>query len=51
MDLRPIRTDRDRRAALAAAGYNFGLLLRWLKALLHALFRALLALHSTPQAA
>jgi hypothetical protein len=30
-------------AALAAAGYNFGLLLRWLERVLCALLRALLA--------
>jgi hypothetical protein len=36
--------DGDRiNAVLAAAGYNFGLLLRWLKALLRALIQALLA--------
>ena len=35
--------DGDRtNAALAAAGYNFSLLLRWLKRLLHSLIRALL---------
>src|SRR5215472_2956131 len=36
--------DGDRiNAVLAAAGYNFGLLLRWLERLLRALIRALLA--------
>jgi IS5 family transposase len=36
--------DGDRiNAVLAAAGYNFGLLLRWLESLLRALIRALLA--------
>ena len=36
--------DGDRsNAVLAAAGYNFSLLLRWLRRLLHALIRALLA--------
>ena len=36
--------DGDRaNAVLAAAGYNFRLLLRWLEALLRALFAALLA--------
>ena len=36
--------DGDRiNAVLAAAGYNFGLLLRWLERLLRALMRMLLA--------
>ena len=36
--------DGDRiNAVLAAAGYNFGLLLRWLERLLRALLRMLLA--------
>ena len=36
--------DGDRsNAVLAAAGYNFSLLLRWLEMLLHALIQALLA--------
>jgi IS5 family transposase len=36
--------DGDRiNAVLAAAGYNFGLLLRWLKRLLRALFAAVIA--------
>jgi len=40
--------DGDRiNAVLAAAGYNFGLLLRWLAELLRALIRALA--HSAPQ--
>jgi transposase, IS5 family len=38
-------------AVLAAAGYNFALLLRWLAALLRALFQALLASSRTPQMA
>ena len=37
-------SDGDRiNAVLAAAGYNFGLLLRWLARLLRALFQALAA--------
>ena len=37
--------DGDRiNAVLAAAGYNFGLLLRWLQRLLRALLRMLLAI-------
>ena len=36
-------------AVLAAAGYNFSLLLRWLKRLLRALIRILLATPATPQ--
>jgi IS5 family transposase len=38
-------------AVLAAAGYNFGLLLRWFAALLRALFKALFAARLTPQTA
>jgi len=36
---------------LAAAGYNFRLLLRWLAELLRAVFQALLASRFTPQMA
>ena len=36
-------------AVLAAAGYNFGLLLRWLAALLRALIRLLAWLAPQPQ--
>ena len=36
-------------AVLAAAGYNFGLLLRWLARLLRALVQALLATPPRPQ--
>jgi transposase, IS5 family len=44
--------DGDRaNAVLAAAGYNFRLLLRWLEALLRVLFAAILAARSKPQAA
>jgi IS5 family transposase len=44
--------DGDRiNAVLAAAGYNFGLLLRWLAALLRVVFRALLASRRTAQIA
>ena len=44
--------DGDRaNAVLAAAGYNFSLLLRWLARLLRALFRTLLAARSNPQPA
>jgi IS5 family transposase len=44
--------DGDRiNAVLAAAGYNFGLLLRWLAALLCALIAALLASTPKPQIA
>jgi len=44
--------DGDRiNAVLAAAGYNFSLLLRWLERLLRALIRALLALTLRLQAA
>jgi IS5 family transposase len=40
----PAKAGGDRiNAVLAAAGYNFGLLLRWLESLLRALIRALLA--------
>jgi IS5 family transposase len=38
-------------AVLAAAGYNFRLLLRWLEALLHALLMALLRAPLAAQAA
>jgi IS5 family transposase len=38
-------------AVLAAAGYNFGLLLRWLARLLRALFQALLLAPASPQSA
>ncbi len=38
-------------AVLAAAGYNFGLLLRWLAEFLRALIRRLLETTSTPQIA
>jgi transposase, IS5 family len=42
--------DGDRaNAVLAAAGYNFGLLLRWLARLLRALFQALLETAPVPQ--
>lgn len=42
--------DGDRiNAVLAAAGYNFGLLLRWLERLLRALRRMLLASPAPPQ--
>ena len=42
--------DGDRiNAVLAAAGYNFSLLLRWLEALLRAIFRALLERDLAPQ--
>jgi hypothetical protein len=42
--------DGDRiNAVLAAAGYNFGLLLRWLERLLHALIRLLLAASAPAQ--
>jgi IS5 family transposase len=44
--------DGDRaNAVLAAAGYNFGLLLRWFKALLRALITALLRAGNMPQTA
>lgn len=44
--------DGDRiNAVLAAAGHNFGLLLRWLAALLRALFQALLAARFSAQIA
>ena len=44
--------DGDRaNAVLAAAGYNFSLLVRWFKALLPALFRTLLRTASSPQIA
>ena len=44
--------DGDRaNAILAAAGYNFGLLLRWFKALLCALIQKLLRTDPTPQSA
>ena len=44
--------DGDRaNAVLAAAGYNFGLLLRWLGRLLRALFRTLLAVPWSAQSA
>ncbi len=44
--------DGDRsNAVLAAAGYNFSLLLRWLARLLRALIRALLTACPTPQPA
>ena len=44
--------DGDRaNAVLAAAGYNFSLLLRWFEALLHALIAALLRTRVTPQTA
>jgi IS5 family transposase len=44
--------DGDRiNAVLAAAGYNFSLLLRWLASLLRALFRTLLAARASPQPA
>src|SRR5207237_10805955 len=44
--------DGDRiNAVLAAAGYNFGLLLRWLARLLRALFQALFTAVSDPQPA
>ena len=44
--------DGDRaNAVLAAAGYNFSLLLRWLARLLRALLRALLAARPSPQPA
>ena len=44
--------DGDRaNAVLAAAGYNFALLLRWLRRLLRALFRALLLAASHPKIA
>ncbi len=44
--------DGDRaNAVLAAAGYNFGLLLRWFEALLRALIAALLRAPFTPQPA
>ena len=38
-------------AVLAAAGYNFGLLLRWLAGLLRALLQALFTALSDPQPA
>ena len=38
-------------AVLAAAGYNFSLLLRWFAALLRALFLALLRKDPAPQTA
>jgi transposase, IS5 family len=42
--------DGDRtNAVLAAAGYNFSLLLRWLERLLRALIRMLLATPAPPQ--
>ena len=42
--------DGDRaNAVLAAAGYNFGLLLRWFEALLRALIQALLKAHNSDQ--
>ncbi len=42
--------DGDRaNAVLAAAGYNFRLLVRWFEALLRALFQALLKAAATPQ--
>ncbi len=42
--------DGDRaNAALAAAGYNFSLLLRWFAALLRALIQAMLRAALTPQ--
>jgi IS5 family transposase len=42
--------DGDRiNAVLAAVGFNFGLLLRWLAALLRALFRALSHARPMPQ--
>jgi IS5 family transposase len=44
--------DGDRiNAVLAAAGFNFSLLLRWLAELLRALIRALTDTASTPQIA
>ena len=44
--------DGDRaNAVLAAAGYNFSLLLRWLQRLLRALFHILLAARSRAQPA
>src|SRR5256885_1296965 len=44
--------DGDRiNAVLAAAGYNFGLLLRWLGGLLRALLQALFTALSDPQPA
>ena len=44
--------DGDRiNAVLAAAGYNFGLLLRWLAKLLRALMQALLLVPAAPQSA
>jgi transposase, IS5 family len=44
--------DGDRiNAVLAAAGYNFSLLLRWLAALLRALFAAILRVSATAQTA
>ncbi len=44
--------DGDRiNAVLAAAGYNFSLLLRWLAELLRALIRALAEAITTPQIA
>ena len=38
-------------AVLAAAGYNFSLLLRWFEALLRALIQTLIRAHCTPQIA
>src|SRR5262249_16121014 len=43
----PATSDSD--AVLAAAGYNFGLLLRWLERLLRALMRMLLAIPAPAQ--
>ena len=43
--------DTTANAILAAAGYNFGLLLRWREALLRALIQKLLGTDPAPQSA